>query len=337
MKSYFASLTHSLKEMGSTYNSTSLYAARRMDWVDISKGITIILMVVGHTRIPTFLTAWIYSFHMPFFFFISGMLTNWNTDFRSFAKKKSVSLLIPFFIYSAVNLLLYPIYGNESLTAYARLIMYHGWGGIALWFIPILWISLLLCKGTKDSNLPILLFAMIGFLLSFKKIILPWAASTIPIACVYILLGIYAKNFVYILLGNRKGLFFFPIMGLSVTFLVSHYWRVDLASNQILPFFPLVMGSLFGIIGVLCFSKLIEIYAPSYIQVALISTGRNTLEILALSQCIILILNVFIPHLLGERYLILIFLIIVTVKIKNAINYWMKLAVSSIGRSILKR
>lgn len=337
MKSYFASLTHSLKVMGSTYNSGSFFEARRMDWVDISKGITILLMVVGHTKIPTFLTAWIYSFHMPFFFFISGLLTNWNTDFRSFVKKKSVSLLIPFFIYSVVNLLLYPIYGNESFTAYARQIIDHGWGGIALWFIPILWISLLLCKATKNSNLSILVFAMTGFLLSFKKIILPWTVCTIPIACVYILLGIYAKRFVYILLTNRKGLFFFPILGLGVTFLVSHYWRVDLASNQILPFFPVVMGSLLGIIGVLCFSKLIEIYAPSYIRKALISTGRNTLEILALSQCIILILNVFIPHLLWERYLILIFLIMVIVKIKNASKYWVKLAVSRIGRFIPKR
>ena len=48
---------------------------KRIEWVDISKGIAIILMIIGHSGIPHFLNNWIYSFHMPFFFFISGVLS----------------------------------------------------------------------------------------------------------------------------------------------------------------------------------------------------------------------------------------------------------------------
>ena len=36
----------------------------RYDYADITKGIGIILMVVGHTGAPRFITNWIYAFHM---------------------------------------------------------------------------------------------------------------------------------------------------------------------------------------------------------------------------------------------------------------------------------
>lgn len=265
------------------------------------------------------------------------MLTNWNIDYSSFIKKKSVSLLIPFIIYSIINILVYPIYGNESLKDYTEGIVCNGWGGIALWFIPVLWISLIICDFTKNSRISILLFAVLGFLLSFEKIILPWAISTIPIACVYIFLGMYSKRLVYFMIDRTKWLIFLSGIVVVVTSFVSHYWRLDLASNQILPFFPLVIGSLFGIVGILCISKLIEIYAHPYIKKAFILTGRNTLEVLALSQCIILILNVFIPELLWIRYLILIFIIIAVVKIKKVGNSWMKIMIYNICKFIQKR
>lgn len=49
--------------------------SRHYDWADIAKGIAIILMVLGHSSLPAVIQNWIYSFHMPFFFFISGVLT----------------------------------------------------------------------------------------------------------------------------------------------------------------------------------------------------------------------------------------------------------------------
>ena len=47
---------------------------KRIEWVDIAKGIGMILVVYGHTSIPKFLSNWIWSFHMPMFFIIAGML-----------------------------------------------------------------------------------------------------------------------------------------------------------------------------------------------------------------------------------------------------------------------
>ena len=40
----------------------------RLDWIDMVKGLGIILMVIGHTGAPDLLVKVIYGFHMPMFF-----------------------------------------------------------------------------------------------------------------------------------------------------------------------------------------------------------------------------------------------------------------------------
>lgn len=50
----------------------------RQDWIDIAKGAGIVLVVLGHTAPPeSWLCRTIFSFHMPFFFLISGYLFNY--------------------------------------------------------------------------------------------------------------------------------------------------------------------------------------------------------------------------------------------------------------------
>lgn len=45
----------------------------RIPVIDIMRGLGIILVVMGHISCEPHLSCWIYSFHMPLFFFISGM------------------------------------------------------------------------------------------------------------------------------------------------------------------------------------------------------------------------------------------------------------------------
>ncbi|MBR3304743.1 MAG: acyltransferase family protein [Christensenellaceae bacterium] len=70
--------------------------------IDIARGLACLLVVVGHVpTIPSFLHTWIYSFHMPLFFIISGIVLNSNDYFPVFLKKRVKSLLVPYF---ALNL-----------------------------------------------------------------------------------------------------------------------------------------------------------------------------------------------------------------------------------------
>ncbi|CAL1240843.1 acyltransferase family protein [Candidatus Methylocalor cossyra] len=49
----------------------------RFDFIDQAKAIGIVLVILGHAPgIPAGLVTWIYSFHMPLFFFLSGFLLN---------------------------------------------------------------------------------------------------------------------------------------------------------------------------------------------------------------------------------------------------------------------
>lgn len=73
----------------------------RIYWIDCIKTILIYLMVLGHitTTNPDF-KQWIYTFHMPCFFIVSGFLYK-----PSSIKKSFESLFFPVFIISIFNLL----------------------------------------------------------------------------------------------------------------------------------------------------------------------------------------------------------------------------------------
>lgn len=74
----------------------------RIDWIDWAKAICIFLMVCGHSPIKPYFHDFIYLFHMPVFFTISGYLYK----YRNF-KKLFFTLLIPSILWSCIN---YPWY-----------------------------------------------------------------------------------------------------------------------------------------------------------------------------------------------------------------------------------
>ena len=80
-------------------------ASIRLQWLDIAKGLTIILMVLGHTSIPEFASKFIWAFHMPLFFIASGWTTNQKKkNLVAFTSHKFRTIMIPFFVYSAIVL-----------------------------------------------------------------------------------------------------------------------------------------------------------------------------------------------------------------------------------------
>lgn len=50
----------------------------RDHWIDSARGFVIILMRVGHSGPPTLVKHYVYGFHMPFFFILSGYLFNYS-------------------------------------------------------------------------------------------------------------------------------------------------------------------------------------------------------------------------------------------------------------------
>lgn len=87
----------------------------RIEWIDILRGAMMFLVVCGHALTHKGIVQYIFSFHMPVFFIISGMTFSFNKewDFVKYVKKKAKGLIIPYF---ALNLLVSGLwYWNRSI------------------------------------------------------------------------------------------------------------------------------------------------------------------------------------------------------------------------------
>lgn len=70
--------------------------SQRMNWIDCWKGIAIVTIVAGHIFSNLKVAEYIYWFHMPLFFFISGYLYKEKYDYLAFFKKKFFHLIVPY-------------------------------------------------------------------------------------------------------------------------------------------------------------------------------------------------------------------------------------------------
>ncbi len=91
--------------------------ANRIHWIDLSKGILILIMVLGHVANfskragvdDTFLLfwwkiAWWYvPFYMQTFFVLSGFTSNFDKDGKPFFKSMCRSLAVPFFVFALIQ------------------------------------------------------------------------------------------------------------------------------------------------------------------------------------------------------------------------------------------
>lgn len=156
--------------------------------VSMTKGIGIILMVVGHSGCPVFLHDYIYMFHMPLFFIMAGWCFK-DAYLKSIPKylfKKLKGLYVPYVTISLLFLLLHNIFVQlhlESGTIYdfkdivdiskSIIISLHKHEQLlgAMWFIPQLLYSsitaVLLLKFVKN-RIVLLLSLLTMTILSLK-------------------------------------------------------------------------------------------------------------------------------------------------------------------------
>ena len=96
----------------------------RIEWIDIARGLGLLLVFVGHIH-PPYITTWIYTFHMPLFFFLSGMVFSMH-PWKDFIRKKIWRLVIPYFCLGAVIYLFYAavyIYEQRDGDEYGRMLI----------------------------------------------------------------------------------------------------------------------------------------------------------------------------------------------------------------------
>jgi acyltransferase len=157
----------------------------RYFWVDYAKSLAIYLMVLGHSPIPDYAFVFIYSFHMPLFFLVSGFLDK-NTSLHETIIKSAKTLLVPYVIMYAGTYVFWIIWANSHPDIYAinsntltksLLGLFFGVGydtdysimtNPPLWFLPCLFVvkcmHSLLVNRFGQKTLALGLFAVVSIL-----------------------------------------------------------------------------------------------------------------------------------------------------------------------------
>jgi len=150
----------------------------RLQHIDIAKGIGILLVVFGHNSIVINqkgeLFNIIFSFHLPLFFFLSGLFFNAEGKLTELMLSKFDSMIKPYFTTLMIG---YVIFQNDSIINYLAGVIYSTGATIpsvwvSLWFLTHLWavsvFSWLFIKVTKLSSMKMIFQS---FLLLFLLVI----------------------------------------------------------------------------------------------------------------------------------------------------------------------
>ena len=73
----------------------NLAKENRIDWIDMAKGYGMLFVIWAHLDSGV-ISSWMYTFHLPLFFFLSGYTFRTTDTFECFVKKKIKRMLIPY-------------------------------------------------------------------------------------------------------------------------------------------------------------------------------------------------------------------------------------------------
>lgn len=284
--------------------------------IDIAKGICIFLMVMGHADVPESVFKWIYSFHMPFFFMASGMFFNPSkySTWKSLLLARGKSLVIPYFSLSILAASLYCLVGQVNFRA-----MFFGWGGIALWFIPVLFISEILfyiiwraVANRKHSRIYALgctiVMLMGGYWLSSKDIHLLLHMEAVGMGCFFYSIGYLLSRW---LKSIRMKWWFVAGLMLVYFVVIQMLGTLDMCPNNFGSFpFSQVMAVVGSILIIICARIIAYWDVGNPFRVFFNWAGRNTLVVVGFSQVCMAIINHYGSEYLGTLFSIVKYIVI---------------------------
>ncbi len=289
---------------------------KRIEWIDILRCLGMWFVVIGHMTTestPDSLRFFIYSFHMPLFFMISGASYYLQTKSREYSFKetlasKSRALLWPYLTLNIIAMFIwvlnFKILSHNDATLlekimgiiYSNEIIVKGPTN-ATWFIPTLFLTTvafyLVKRWSKGDDrfliLMILALGALGYGASMrpKKFHTPWHFEVVPMALVMFLLGYlclkHLDAITAFLGGGLRQIAVFVICFAAAYFCAKYNVKISMASNSYGSFW-LFMGSSVGFsLDLMLISMWIEKFLtrcmPRFRLLQFI--GKNTLVYLA--------------------------------------------------------
>lgn len=185
-------------------------AKERIHWIDIAKGIAIICVFFGHTMsVPEAIRDFVYFFHMPAFFFLSGYCFSNRRKIGEFVVNKLKSIVLPIFTLGLggsilVGLMMQFVKHDvvDWKWIFLNPIVQYGEHSL-LWYLAALFVVMLvfyaMTKLFKENNIALIVSSFVlGFgsycFISFVGITLPWSIDTALVALPFVALGYTLKK-----------------------------------------------------------------------------------------------------------------------------------------------
>ena len=251
---------------------------KRIDWIDTLKGLGMFFVIWGHCfSTGTPIRKYIYSFHMPLFFFLSGLTcqNNFKLNTKDFIIKKIKTLLIPYLIINIVSILiiyifsLFGLMNFKSLTEYFLGIIYshtriftmpsnHTWFITSLFLIEIMFyfIQKYIKKDWQRVSISFIL-ALISYINSVlpNKLYGPWHIEAAFMGIFFYSIGyvfikkyekfkkIFDKKIISFIYGGVLG-----IIGIIACYFNIHVSMYSGLYGNIIMFLVSSLASIFGLV-----------------------------------------------------------------------------------------
>ncbi|MGB2551764.1 acyltransferase family protein [Campylobacter sp. MOP51] len=282
----------------------------RQEYIDIAKGIGILLVVIGHLQLPITIRNIIYSFHMPLFFYLGGILYK---NKNSIPWKKIQYLLFLYLIFGCffisiimlqkryfdINLLYYFIQSNPVSIYNIK------WFGV-FWFILAYVLVLILQKIKIFSYIVINISIMAGLYYIqntniFDYILyLPLCIAPSMILLFFFNIG---KSNDILLKFYSFGTITIVAVGFAILNICNMYFyngfELKIINYGVLTFIPnfisTVLVALFGIAFIVYFSLFLSL-KTNLISKCLQFFGKNSLSIFIWHMFLLSLLNLILKR-----------------------------------------
>jgi fucose 4-O-acetylase-like acetyltransferase len=279
---------------------------KRINWIDLVKGFGIVLVIYAH-NFP-YLETYIYGFHMPLFFFISGLFHPKELSL-TIVKKRAKQILIPYFIWSFLLFLFWFFIGRKfgdsnslNLSAFKNFIgifyaqggvEYMNWG-IPMWFLPAIFLNLIIfgfVKKIKRNSYQILCVVVLisfGFLIpKIFEINLIWSLDVSMVSLFFYVSAFYLKDFFFKMKNQYELTILFVLLLAHVFCSIYCSQKIDMYRSDYGNEFLFLLTASIGIsFWVLFFKKIKKMRFLGFL-------GKNTIPILALHLRALTIIKLF--------------------------------------------
>lgn len=303
-------MTHPTIGSGISVLHRSEWTEKRRPYVDLCKGMGIILILLGHILKGGPTRGWIYSFHIPLFFFLSGYVVSPANAaaIRTFISRRLRSIVIPYFCFAAIFYIYWALLERRfrpdgaAIPRIQPLIgIVYGIGGdrwltfdSPLWFLPCLFSTLLaLVVALKyvhsrwGFGVLLLVCSIAAQLISryCGHFLLPWSMNIVPASLVFCGCGHLVRSTGVFSGWNKSRYSFASYVALLASILLAHVnTPVDVAYLRYGGYLLFYPSALSGIAFVYFGCRVIE--GNRAIEIV----GRNSLGIMCVHYPIVHVL-----------------------------------------------